>query len=102
MFNAQMKRFYPDFCTINAFTLSLDYHQNELECAHCSKHDQFVSHGIIYKQRSSAFAEKVGKRISAPIGMVEQAVVALSNSIPLTKSHLFDMARLICLFLSTR
>jgi hypothetical protein len=34
-----------------------------LECAHCSKHDQFVSHGIIYKQRSSSFAEKVGKRI---------------------------------------
>jgi len=58
-----MKRFYPDFESIDLFTLSLDFHQNELECAHCSKHDQFVSHGIIYKQRSSAFAEKVGKRI---------------------------------------
>ena len=58
-----MKRFYPNFNTIDAFTLSLDYHQNELECAHCSKHDQFVSHGIIYKQRSSSIAEKVGKRI---------------------------------------
>jgi len=58
-----MKRFYPDFNTIDAFTLSLDYHQDELECVHCSKHDQFVSHGIIYKQRSSSFAEKVGKRL---------------------------------------
>jgi len=58
-----MKRFYPDFNAINAFTLSLDYHQNELECAHCSKHDQFVSHGIIYKQRSGTLAEKMGKRI---------------------------------------
>ncbi len=58
-----MKRFYPDFESIDLFTLSLDFHQNELECAHCSKHDQFVSHGIIYKQRSSTFAEKVGKRI---------------------------------------
>ena len=58
-----MKRFYPDFNTIDAFTLSLDFHQNELECAHCSKHDQFVSHGIIYKQRSSTLVEKVGKRI---------------------------------------
>ncbi len=58
-----MKRFYSDFNAINVFTLSLDYHQNELECAHCSKHDQFVSHGIIYKQRSSTLSEKVGKRI---------------------------------------
>jgi hypothetical protein len=58
-----MKRFYPDFESINGFTLSLDFHQSELECLHCSKHDQFVSHGIIYKQRSGSFAEKVGKRI---------------------------------------
>jgi len=58
-----MKRFYPDFESINAFTLSLDFYQNELECAHCYKNDQFVSHGIIYKQRSRSFAEKVGKRI---------------------------------------
>lgn len=58
-----MKRFYSDFDTIKAFTLSLDYHQDELECAHCFKSDQFVSHGIIYKQRSSTFAEKVGKRL---------------------------------------
>jgi len=61
--NPQMKRFYPDFESINAFTLSLDFHRNELECTHCSKHDQFVSHGFIYKQRSRSFAEKVGKRI---------------------------------------
>jgi len=58
-----MKRFYPDFNAINVFTLSLDFHKNELECAHCFKSDQFVSHGIIYKQRSSSLAEKVGKRI---------------------------------------
>lgn len=58
-----MKRFYPDFESINAFTLSLDYHRNELECVHCLKNDQFVSHGIVYKQRSIDCAEKVGKRI---------------------------------------
>jgi len=63
LFNQQMKRFYPDFNAIDAFTLSLDYHQNELECIHCLKNDQFVSHGIIYKQRYSTLAEKVGKRI---------------------------------------
>jgi len=58
-----MKRFYADFESVHAFTLSLNFHQNELECAHCLRNDQFVSHGIIYKQRSSTFAEKVGKRI---------------------------------------
>ena len=58
-----MKRFYADFDSIDAFTLSLDYHQNELACEHCFKNDQFVSHGIIYKQRSSVHAEKVGKRL---------------------------------------
>lgn len=58
-----MKRFYPDFESIQAFTHSLDYHQSELECTHCLKRDQFVSHGIIYKQRSSARGEKVGKRL---------------------------------------
>lgn len=58
-----MKRFYPDFESIHAFTVDLDYHQDELACAHCFKHDQFVSHGIIYKQRSSTLAEKVGKRL---------------------------------------
>lgn len=58
-----MQKFYPDYDTIHRFTLSLDYHQNEVACLHCLKHDQFVSHGIIYKQRSMAVAEKVGKRL---------------------------------------
>lgn len=58
-----MKRFYSDFDSIHAFTLSLDYHQSELECTHCLKNNQFVSHGIIYKQRSIDLAEKVGKRL---------------------------------------
>jgi len=61
--NWPMKLFYPDFNAINVFTLSLGFHQNELECTHCSKHDQFVSHGIIYKHRSCDLSEKVGKRI---------------------------------------
>lgn len=63
MFNRPMKRFYPDFDAINDFTLSLGFHQNQLECTHCAKSDQFVSHGIIYKQRSSSRVQKVGKRI---------------------------------------
>ncbi len=63
LFNRRMKRFYSDFDSIHAFTQSLNYHQNELECTHCLKSDQFVSHGIIYKQRSIVQAEKVGKRL---------------------------------------
>ena len=92
-----MKRFYSDFNAINAFTHSLDCHQNELECAHCFKNDQFVSHGIIYKQRSSAIAEKVGKRIfcsnrygRSGCGRTFQLYVA--NEIPAFRygaSHLF-------------
>lgn len=58
-----MQKFFADFETINQLTLSLDYHQDKLECRHCFKHDQFVSHGIVYKQRSIAEVEKVGKRI---------------------------------------
>ena len=58
-----MKRFFTDYDSINQFSLSLDYHQDKLECVHCLKSDQFVSHGNIYKQRTSASAEKVGKRL---------------------------------------
>lgn len=58
-----MRQFYPDYESIHQFTLSLDYHQRELVCLHCSKSDQFVSHGIIYKQHSICDLEKIGKRI---------------------------------------
>lgn len=58
-----MQRFYENFGSIDVFTLSLDGHQDKLECAHCLKNDQFVSHGVVYKQRSIDKAEKVGKRI---------------------------------------
>lgn len=58
-----MRRFFQDFESIDSFTLSLDYHQDKVECPHCLKNDQFVSHGIIYKQRSIAVREAVGKRI---------------------------------------
>ena len=58
-----MQKFYDNYESINQFTHRLDYHQNQLECTHCLKRDQFVSHGIIYKQRSIDVKEKVGKRI---------------------------------------
>lgn len=58
-----MQRFFEDFESIKQFTRSLDYNQDKLECAHCLKNDQFVSHGIVYKQRSMTLSEPVGKRI---------------------------------------
>ena len=58
-----MQKFFTDFEAINQFTLSLHYHQSKLECSHCLKNNQFVSHGIVYKQHSISESEKVGKRI---------------------------------------
>jgi len=58
-----MQQFYEDFETLDRFTLSLDYHRDKIECIHCAKRNQFVSHGIIYKQRSMSWREPVGKRI---------------------------------------
>lgn len=58
-----MQRFFPDFDSLNRFTLNLNYHFDKLACRHCLKHDQFVSHGIVYKQRSIEVREKVGKRL---------------------------------------
>ncbi len=57
-----MKRFFENFEAITQFTRSLDY-QDTLECAFCFKSDQFVSHGIVYKQRSIAIEDPVGRRI---------------------------------------
>lgn len=58
-----MQRFFTDFNALNRFTLSLDYHQDSLQCPHCSKRRQLVSHGIIYKQHSIHERASIGKRI---------------------------------------
>jgi len=58
-----MKQFFADFKSIDTFTFSLDCRHHELECQHCFQHDQFVSHGVVYKQVSSQVKKPVGKRI---------------------------------------
>jgi len=63
LFNLLMQRFFADLKTLHIFTLSLDFHQDELTCQHCAKNDQFVSHGFVYKQRSIEIKEPVAKRI---------------------------------------
>ena len=58
-----MQRFFDTFSSIDLFTLSLNHHQDKTQCAHCLKNNQFVSHGIVYKQHSITEREPVGKRI---------------------------------------
>ncbi len=58
-----MQKYFTDIESIDSFSLSLDYHQDVLHCAHCSRNDQFVSHGFVYKQRSQKVRQKVGKRL---------------------------------------
>lgn len=58
-----MQRFFDSFSSINLFTLSLDHHQDKTQCAHCLKNNQFISHGIIYKQSSMTERKPSGKRI---------------------------------------
>jgi len=58
-----MQRFFENIALIDSFTHSLDYHQDSLECEHCLKNGQLVSHGFIYKQRSWRVSEPIGKRL---------------------------------------
>lgn len=58
-----MQRFFPDFESLNRFTLSLDCQADTLQCPHCSSREQLVSHGVIYKQLSMDKREAVGKRV---------------------------------------
>jgi len=58
-----MQKYFNNIESMEAFSRSLEVHKDALHCAHCSRNDQFVSHGFVYKQRSQTLREKVGKRI---------------------------------------
>lgn len=58
-----MQRFFPDFESLDRFTLSLDCLDQVLQCPHCSSRGHLVSHGVIYRQRSMHEREAVGKRV---------------------------------------
>lgn len=58
-----MQKYFSHIESIDSFSLSLDVHKDVLHCLHCSKNDQFSSHGFVYKQRSQTVKGKVGKRI---------------------------------------
>lgn len=98
-----MRKFYTNYDSIHRFTLSLDYHQNELKCAFCLKNNQFVSHGIVYKQCPDSEREKVGKRIFCSnrygrtgCGRTFQLYVATEiPSLQYSTSHLFVFISLL-------
>jgi len=59
----RMKRYFDSLDTLNHFTLSLDCHTDSLCCQHCSKKDQLVSHGFVYKKQHQGKTRTVGKRL---------------------------------------
>jgi len=58
-----MKVFFEDLNSTQQFTLSLDHHRDTLKCQSCSKNNQFVSHGFVYKKQHNGITKTVGKRI---------------------------------------
>lgn len=58
-----MQRFFPDFESLDRFTFSLGCVDDRVQCPYCAKHQQLISHGVIYKQRSMTTREPVGKRV---------------------------------------
>jgi hypothetical protein len=61
--NHFMQRFFPDFESLDRFTLSLACFDDAVRCPHCAKSHQLISHGVIYKQRSMHEREAIGKRV---------------------------------------
>ena len=55
-----MDRFYPDIESLDAFTRSLGSLGEKIQCKHCQRHGQMVSHGFIVTQVEK---EPVGKRL---------------------------------------
>lgn len=60
---ARMNRYFNDLDTLHRFTLSLDCQMDPIRCHHCSKTNQFVSHGFVYKKQHHGKTRTVGKRI---------------------------------------
>lgn len=54
-----MQRFFSSLVEMDQFTHSLDNLTSDNQCKHCSRNDQWVSHGYVRKKSG----EKAGKRI---------------------------------------
>lgn len=58
-----MQMFFSSLTELEHFTHSLATLSPDNACEHCSKNDQWVCHGYVYKQRSIDQREVVGKRL---------------------------------------
>lgn len=55
--------FFKNLDVLNQFILSLELNQGSVSCTKCHQHDQFVSHGFVYKQLNHGQSQIVGKRL---------------------------------------
>jgi len=58
-----MQMFFSSLTSLEHFTHALQSLTIDNACKHCSKNDQWVGHGYIYKRRSIEHNEVAGKRI---------------------------------------
>ena len=58
-----MRLFFQDMDILHQFTLQLDSHRDAVQCQHCAKCDQFVSHGFVHKKQHNGDKQPVGKRL---------------------------------------
>jgi hypothetical protein len=58
-----MQRFFSSLSSLQAFTHSLSSLPGDNACRHCSKDDQWVSHGFVRKVRRGRVIATVGKRV---------------------------------------
>jgi len=94
---ADMRTFFDNIDILHRFTLELDRHRDDLACKSCSKSNQFVSHGFVYKKHSQGRQRTVGKRILCSnrygkSGCGRTTRLYLSDEMPLlqyTAEHLF-------------
>lgn len=58
-----MQIFFNTIASLDRFSLSLDSRPQRSECKHCHQRCAWTSHGFVYKQRTIAEREPVGKRV---------------------------------------
>jgi hypothetical protein len=58
-----MQIFFSSLHALEQYTFSVDNIPQDDACQHCAAANQWVSHGYVYKQRSMAKREVVGKRL---------------------------------------
>jgi len=58
-----MPKFYDDFDALQQVTRNLDFYLDMFVCLFCSKSDQFVSHGLIFRRIDNKAVAITGKRI---------------------------------------